>query len=429
MLKFLKSLLGPASDNQVYLAKGEVPSWLTEQEKKAHTTLYNEVEEPIRNIRNAMARFQLTVNSLKDADQNPETHPRIKSIAKNSLPLFLRAMNTSLAKEMPDDPEAFYAAAVECVKGCLNAVRGQGRYLMVAFPEEMKDIKAGVDAIGHEINVMTRAISRFKEESSHIETARSAFMALSDAEKDRERSFAREARIRERINGNTARLESIAAEIARLSVDESFLALDAGRNRCADLTREHDDLLRHYASLTMTASHVFRKAEKIAIRRNLSKEVHILKEAMDVLSHHEVSSAESVARILNAACPVVQTMIDDGDIILKNREERVIFSDTAQFSGEVYGLCTKYRETGERYRKEEETLLSHPVPARLRSLEREKEQLESMCSHEEQETRDLLNARKELEAAIPLLRDELAKKLGEMRGETVQLQPDEPVGG
>ena len=88
-----------------------------------------------------MARFQLTVNSLKDADQNPETHPRIKSIAKNSLPLFLRAMNTSLAKEMPDDPEAFYAAAVECVKGCLNAVRGQGRYLMVAFPEEMKDIK------------------------------------------------------------------------------------------------------------------------------------------------------------------------------------------------------------------------------------------------------------------------------------------------
>ena len=52
-----------------------------------------------------------------------------------------------------------------------------------------------------------------------------------------------------------------------------------------------------------------------------------------------------------------------------------------------------------------------------------------MCLHEEQEQHDLLNTRKELEAAIPLLRDELAKKVGEMRGETVQLQPDEPVGG
>ena len=75
----------------------------------------------------------------------------------------------------------------------------------------------------------------------------------------------------------------------------------------------------------MTASHVFRKAEKIAIRRNLSKEVHILKEAMDVLSHHEVSSAKSVARILNAACPVVQTMIDDGDIILKTGKNALYF--------------------------------------------------------------------------------------------------------
>ncbi|MGA7627330.1 MAG: hypothetical protein WCE65_06205 [Methanoregula sp.] len=429
MLKFLKSLFGPASDNQVILAKSEVPTWLAEREKSARTALNNDVEEPIRVIRNAMARLQLTVNTLKDAEQNPETHPRIKSIAKNSLPLFLRAMNTSLSRELPDDPESFYAAAVECVKGCLNAVRGQGRYLMVAFPDEMKDIKSGVDAIGHEINAMTRAISRFKDESSRIAAARTAFTALCETEEDLERSFTREARIRERITGNNTRIRAITDEIARLSTDESFLALDTGRTKCAELARERDDLLRHYASLTMTASHVFRKAEKIAIRRNLSKEVHVLKQAMEILSHHEVATAESVARTLDAACPVVQKMIDDSDIILKNREERGIFSDVAQFQREVCGLCTKYREISEKCRNEEETLLSHPVPAKLKSLEREKEQLASMCLHEEQEQHDLLNTRKELEAAIPLLRNELAKKVGEMRGETVQLQPDEPVGG
>ena len=108
------------------------------------------------------------VNNLKGADQDPETHPKIKSIAKNSLPLFLKAMNTSLAKELPDEPEEFYAAAVECVKGALNAVRGQGRYLMVAFPEEMKETKAGIDAIGREINVMTKALGRFKAETARV---------------------------------------------------------------------------------------------------------------------------------------------------------------------------------------------------------------------------------------------------------------------
>ncbi len=429
MLKFLKSLLGSSVDNQVTLSESEVLPWLAEQEKTARTTLQAEVEEPIRTIRNAQAHLQLTVNNLKSADQSPETHPKIRSIAKNSLPLFLRAMNTSLAKELPEDPEGFYGEAVESVKGCLNAVRGQGRYLMVAFPDEMKDIKAGIDAIGREINVMTRAIGRFKEEFSRITAARGAYAALSDAGKDRERSFAREERIRERVAENTARRNAIEAETARLAADESFLALDTGRTRCAELANERDDLFRHYASLTMTASHVFRKAEKIAIRKHLSKEVHILKDAMEILSHHEVTTADTVSRALDAACPIVQQMIEENDIILKNREERVIFSDTVQFSGEVSGLCTKYREIGERCRTEEETLHSHPVPVRLRSLEREKEQLESMQAHEEQEHRDLLKARKELEDAIPLLREELTKKLGVMSGETVQLQSDEPVRG
>ena len=125
----------------------------------------------------------------------------------------------------------------------------------------------------------------------------------------------------------------------------------------------------------MTASHVFRKAEKIAIRRHLSKEVRILKAAMDLLSHHEVATAESIAKALDAACPAVQKMIGNGDIILKNKDERAVFSDTAAFSGEVSGLCTQYSGVANRCREEEESLQSHPVQLQLRSLEREKEQL------------------------------------------------------
>ena len=132
------------------------------------TAVSAEVQEPIHTIRNATANLQLMVNNLKGAEQDPETHPKIKSIAKNSLPLFIKAMNSSLAKELPDEPEEFYTAAVECVKGALNAVRGQGRYLMVAFPDEMKETKAGIDAIGREINVMTKSLGRFKAETARV---------------------------------------------------------------------------------------------------------------------------------------------------------------------------------------------------------------------------------------------------------------------
>jgi hypothetical protein len=427
MLKFLKSILGPSTGNTITLAEDDVPAWLNEKELAAREVLKIEVAGPVHAIQTATAHLQLTVNNLQGADQDPEAHPRIKSIAKNSLPLFLRAMNTSLARELPDDTEEFYAAAIECVRGCLNAVRGQGRYLTVAFPEEMKDIRAGIDAIGREINTMTKAIGRFKEESARLAAVREAAGALSAARNDLAHSFAKEERLRERLAGIAERLFAIETETGQLSCDPAYLALETDRARCAGLATERDNLLRHYASLTMTASHVFRKAEKIAVKKKLSKEVHILKGAMEILSHQDVAPAGDVTVALDAACPVVQKMIDEGDIILKNREERTVFSDTTAFTGEVGGLCTRYCAVAGQCRDEEERLVSHPVPSRLRSLGREKEQLEHMRVREEQEYRDLLSARKEREDAIPGLREEVVKKLGDMRRGTVQLQEDEPV--
>ena len=208
MLKFLKSLLGSAPDKRITMTLEKVTSWLDEQESTARETFHEEVQEPIGNIRNAMANLQLTVNNLKGAEQDPENHPKIRSIAKNSLPLFIRAMNSSLAKELPSDPEAFYTVAIECVKGCLNAVRGQGRYLLVAFPDEMKETKSGIDAIGREINVMTKAIGRFKEVTTRADAARIAYAALCDARKNLERSYGKEERLKARLGEITEHLST-----------------------------------------------------------------------------------------------------------------------------------------------------------------------------------------------------------------------------
>ena len=275
----------------------------------------------------------------------------------------------------------------------------------------MKETKAGIDAIGREINVMTKALGRFKAETARIEAARTAYAALCDARTDLERSFGKEERLRSRIAEIGERLDAITSETARLSADPVLLTLDAERDRCAELVRQRDDLMRHYASLTMTASHVLRKAEKIATRKHLSKEVHILKDAMDILSDHEVAAAETVARALDMACPVVQKMIDDGDILLKNKEERAIFSDTGKFSGEVSGLCTQYRELEKQCRESEECLLSHPVLSRMKSLEREKEQLKTMRVHEEEEQKELLEWRTKLRCIGPALKRRTRKKI------------------
>jgi hypothetical protein len=431
MLKFLKTIFGQAPKKTVTLTSGQILGLLDDREKDSRDMFTAETEEQVRNIRNAIANLQLVVNDLKGADQDPEIHPKIRSIAKNSVPLFIKAMNTSLAKEFPEDTEEFYAAVADCLKICLNSLHGQGRYLKEVFPQEMKAIDAGIDAIGREVNAMTGALTRYKKGREAISAARKTCSALAEVKRDLKKATEKENRTRTRIHEAENRTREITAEMDRISRDGSTKSLEGQQARCAELVERREEILRSYASLSMTAAHVFRKAEKIAIRKHLSKEKNILKNAMNVLSDHEVVEQEIITAALAAACPVVQAMTDVGELPLKNKDERAMFADKEKFCSDIAALSERYRELSAECQMAEQALASHPVLTRLNALEREKVQLEMMRAREEQSQQELSLWREKTVASIPELRNELVKKMEEIIGETVQLQTDDQasVGG
>jgi cytochrome c556 len=427
MLKFLKKFLGQAPKKTVTLTGDLIPGWLDERENDARDTFTAETEEQVRNIRNAIASLQLVVNDLKGTEQDPETHPKIRSIAKNSLPLFVRAMNASLAKEFPEDAEEFYAAVAECLKNCLNSLHGQGRYLREVFPQEMKAINSGIDAIGREVNAMTGALTRYKNDMNAIQAARKTCTALAEVQRDLKKAADRENRTRARVCEIDTRTREITAEMDRILRDASTKSLDQQRERCTELVERREDLLRSYASVSMTAAHVFRKAEKIAIRKHLSKEKNVLKNAMDILSDHEVADSRIITSALAAACPVAQAMIEAGELPLKNKDERAMFADTGKFCSDITSLSARYRDLRAECQIAEQALASHPVLVRINELEREKAQLETARAREEQGQQELSHWQEKTLVSIPELRNELVQKLGEMIGETVQLQSDDPA--
>lgn len=428
MLKFIRSLFGSTPAQAAVLAPDAVPGWLDAREKEVRAVLMADTKEPMDAIKTSTANLKLIVNTLRDAEQAPEMHPRIKSIAKNSLPLFLRSMNTALAKELSGEPEAFYVTSVESVKGCINAMRGQGRYLMVAFPEEMKATKAGIDAIGHEINRMTKILGQFKGEMAKIDAARQAFAAVIDTRTDLDHSVGKEDRARARKSEIAENIAKIDEETARLKSDPSLEALKVEEAAYAELVKKRDDVLRLYVSATMTASHVLRKAEKIASRKHLTKEIHVLCDAMDVLSDHEVADSEIMISVLSAACPVTEKMIADGDLLLKNKDERMVFSDTKKFCLDLGDLCIKYREAATACEKAGTKIAHHPVTTRLHTLEREKTQLESMQAREEESLHELIEWRKKTEAGIPDQKVRLEKVLGDVSSGQVSVSWDTGSG-
>ena len=427
MYKFIKDLLKQKEPEKSTLAFDAIPAWLDEREKTSRASLETETDVPVQNIRNATAQLQHIINGIADAEHDPAIHPKLKSIAKNSLPLFVKAMNASLSKELPEDIEEFYSAAVECVKGCLNSTRGQGRYLQAVFPEEMKAVKNGIDAIGREMNAITALLTMYRKQKALLNTIRTLHDALLDIRIDSEKSLDKDKRITTRITEITHRITCIEQELKDLTSDASLKEVNEKKSALDKMEKKRDELTRTYTTLSMTAAHVFRKAEKIATRQRHATEIPILRQIVDLLSDHTAPDTKDLASALTIAFPVTQRMIDAGEIVLKNKEERAIFSDTGRFCTEMCAICTDIITQELACKSVQDSLSSHPVLVRMNSLEREKTQLEYMLGKEHQSRKDLAEWSEKTQGRIPALTEELHKKIEEIGGGSVQLQTDNSI--
>ena len=425
MYKFFKDFLKKKEPENITLTFDAIPAWLDEHEKTLRTSLRTKTDAPVQNIRNATAHLQHIVNGIADAEHDPAIHPKLKAIAKNSLPLFVKAMKASLSKDLPEDIEEFYTAAVECVKGCLNSTRGQGRYLQVVFPEEMKAVKTGIDAMGREINAITTSLTAYRKQKTQSDEVRVLYNALLDIRTDSEKALEKDHRIQTRIAEITNRTEYLKKELENLSTDAGMDEIKKAKFTLDDREKKLDGLTRAYTTLSMTASHVFRKAEKIATKQRHPAEISTLRHVIDLLSDHTVPGPDDLASALTMACPIAERMIGTGEIILKNKEERGIFSDTAQFCTEMRTACTDVKKQETECRNIQDSLSSHPVLVKMNTLEREKTNLEHTLEKEQQEQKELTEWRQRIGEKIPFLEKELGNKIEGIIGKGVQLRVDD----
>ena len=98
MGSFLEKLFGKKEPELFTISLGSVPAWLNGREKTARSELLSASGETQKKIRNGILNLQQITNTVAQVEQDPAIHPKLKSIARNSLPLFVKAMNASLAK-------------------------------------------------------------------------------------------------------------------------------------------------------------------------------------------------------------------------------------------------------------------------------------------------------------------------------------------
>jgi hypothetical protein len=135
-----------------------------------------------------------------------------------------------------------------------------------------------------------------------------------------------------------------------------------------------------------------------------------------------VPSPKELAESLKITLPIVLPLIASGEVALKNKEERALFSEPERLVSILERSAAEYYSCTARLVAAKEDLAANPVVARLTQIETELRQIEKTIARGEAQGVELAQQQDDSAGAIPTLVDELDRTVAVLAGGRVRLQ-------
>jgi predicted nucleic acid-binding Zn-ribbon protein len=420
MFKFLKDMIRPGKEEgSLSLGSAEIPPFLDAGLSEGSATLYEKTKVHRRAVEAERQELQELLDEISSKEREESYHPKIEKVAKNTLPLFRKAMLSALAKDLPPDPEEFYTAAGECLKGCVKGLAGPGRYLQGVFPEEIKKIREAVDRVGREVNAMTPAVAEARKRRDIINRIRTDLSRYSSASSDRRVAGAEIERLRQEITVANEELQRIREQTAALeSGPEAREAEElAGQLELLKGVLAGDE--RSLRADLAVIAHVLRKGEKVVQRSQGGAAAKGLEETVDLLAGSGIPDEEQLLPALGKTLPLIESMLQSGDITLKNKEEKELFAPEHDLMVRVQEDYRRLTDARSALRDADHAYRQSRYQRRLKEYEEGIMQAESHIVSLTSRITALDERITVLEKDLPSIRQSLETLLGDLAGRPV----------
>jgi hypothetical protein len=370
MFRFLRGLF-EKEEKPFTLTVGQAGEWLDEREREVEEGLRAKTAETRTSVTECLNGLEEVLRDLEGAEGREDIHPKLRSVTDRSLPVFIPAMRQQIARPLPDDPDAFYAAAADLLAALLKVQKGQGRYLAGVFPEEMKEAKHLTAGIGRSLNDLTGMVKEAREAQGRIDGARAALADLVGAGNDLRSARAEIPGLKSQI----ARSRSTIAEKEELV---RILRDDAEYLCCLGLREQAETLLAGAAkadqdlmNLGAQAARVLRKAERIADRAGEKADAKALAGCIALLDDMAAAGSDAVLAALPRAAETVRAQIARGDLALKGKDDLALFSEEDRIGQAFLDAFSRCSLMKERLSAAQEEVRSCSLPGEIEELEDE----------------------------------------------------------
>jgi hypothetical protein len=397
----------------------ELPGLLESLESDSAATERENTRDQRTAIRQLRSDLSAMVQNLASKEREEAYHPKLETIAKNTLPQFERAMLSSLGKELPEDPGEFYLAATDSLKGCVKGLAGPGRYLRGVFPDEMKEIRETVDLIGREMNAMTPVIATARSRRARIAGIRADLARFHAAVDEQITGMAEVTGIRQDIENTERERILIRDQIREIQEAVEHGVLKREKEELLHVQQAYHDEERALHADLAVLLHVYRKGEKVLGRIHGAAAAKEIEAVVHMLSGTGIPEEGQLQPNLVRTLPPVMSMIASGEIALKNKEEKEIFSGDCDISARVREGYARTEGARIRFQGKERAYQDHPLQADLRAARKKDEALSLRIATQQSRLLVLTDRNEVLEKEIALVFEKIRSGIRDLTGKDV----------
>ncbi len=369
MFKRIKEILGAEKTPEPLfeLSLHDIPDWLDTRMSACTTKRTSSMQPARKNIERYMREIGPVVDDLGSEVHDEPKHPKVKQVIRHSLPQFKKRIETQITREFDGDDEEVYRQIAEVVQGCFLALKGPGRYLHQLYPLGIKDFKEIMDAMGHELNALTRIITISRERLGQIEEVRIRYRKYTETLCEREDLLAS-------LFGITEKRDEADWVLADARKKEEELVQSDSYHRYEELLAEKEQCQENYLttldrfeSACRTTASVCRRVSRQYGDAGKSDHQKTL-ELLEDICIQDTRDCHDLRVRIQKSTNLIFDLIQSEELVLKNAFEKALFLDVDTFFEGLFGACTAMKKAHDEYLHTEEICNQHPIVTALSSL-------------------------------------------------------------
>jgi hypothetical protein len=428
MKSFISRLFGKAPEEEPgpeLLSYPEIPRKIDTKEIEVISELRLKTDPVRSRIIASVQDLRDDVHALESMTSAGTIPPKLQKVTEHSLPAFIKSMEIALDRHFSDDIEEFYAQTADLIRSAAKNLQGKGKYLKLVYPDQMKQIRSTMGAIGRDLNEMTEAMKDATGTMASIRDARNEYDRLrQDIEEYHAKKQAWD-QIWQQISQDEDLLGRIDEEIASIEDTPEFGVMRDIERAIIDKEREKKAIREEFYRIGGAASSVFRKAEHEAEKAQNTRDAQDMAKVRKWFHQPDPEEKRDIMDLLERAVPAVIRMAEAGEIPLKNKEEKHLFSGEKVLIEEVGSICSRFYEIGDDLREAQLEIAISGIMQKREALDRKRKKIREKHSDDTARLTQFEGELDTIREQLPAREKRLSKLLSALSGkETVVEIPD-----